>query len=156
MKRIIICRHAWSGSPEKWRGSDINRPLDERGEKEADWLAKELMKYAPEHLASSQYLRCWQTLLPLSIRLGVPIVKLAGLNVGKSGKQIVNNILDEIEDGTYVLCTHGDVGPKILSQLGKDEDKNEKGSYWVVTVKKDGNDYKYVEPPEFKEDKKRV
>lgn len=156
MKRIIIVRHAWSGDPDKWKGDDKVRPLDERGEKEADWLAKEIVKYAPEHLASSQYLRCWQTLLPLALRIRVPVVGLAGLNVGKDGKQIVNNILDSVEDGTWVLCTHGDVGPKILSQLGKDDDSNEKGSYWVVTIKKDGNDYKYVEPPEFKKDEKRL
>lgn len=152
MKRLIIVRHAWAGDPDKWRGSDINRPLDERGEKEADWLAKELVKYMPDTLVSSEYLRCWQTLMPLSMRTRLMIFKFSGLNVGKDGKDILKLIKP---DTTTVVCTHGDVGPKILSLLGKDEDKNEKGSYWLVTIKDDGTDYKYVEPPEYKEDKKR-
>jgi 8-oxo-dGTP diphosphatase len=123
---IYVVRHAHALPRDGWTGSDQDRPLTDRGVKEAEALVARFdiapagapsqkrstraREPRPTLLMSSGAKRCLATLQPLAAACGLPIVIEDFLSEGSDG----NGLLVQFKDlaavgGVPVLCTHGDV-----------------------------------------------
>jgi 8-oxo-dGTP diphosphatase len=103
---IVLVRHGWAGSSERWQGDDRRRPLDERGHAQALALPDLLAAYPAQRIVSSPYLRCVQTVEPLATLRGLavePADELGEDRQDADGLEFVRSLL-----GTdAIVCTHG-------------------------------------------------
>ncbi len=90
-----------------------------------------------EHILSSPYVRCMETVVPLAAHHGLAIEPTDALEEGASLDGVLA-LMKEHADTGAVLCTHGDIIPLVLeraaangSSLGHDP-QCEKGSIWVL------------------------
>ena len=112
---IYFVRHAKAGSRSAWIGDDRDRPLVDNGWEQARELATRLSVLNPSVLWSSPYLRCQQTLQPLSELCGLDVVVDSRLEE-ESPLEKSLAILDDAPDNA-VLCSHGDVIPDAVNGL---------------------------------------
>ena len=122
---LMLVRHAWAGDREAWPHDDALRPLDARGRAQAEALIGSLAPLRPVRLLTSPYLRCVQTLAPLSDALGLPLELSDALAEGSGGA--VLSVVPGLAPGT-VLCTHGD----IVELLAGPGSPKKKGSVWLL------------------------
>ncbi|HEX9416348.1 MAG TPA: phosphoglycerate mutase family protein [Gaiellaceae bacterium] len=116
---VLLVRHARAGKRSKWEGDDRLRPLDKRGRKQAEGLVSLLAEYPIDRIASSPYLRCTQTVDPLAASRGLAVEERDELAEG-SKRADVQRLLEELDAGCVVLCTHGDVVDELAgSELPK-------------------------------------
>jgi 8-oxo-dGTP diphosphatase len=133
---IYLVRHAKAGERRTWDGDDEARPLSAAGWKQAERLAKRLAGKRPGTLVSSPYVRCVQTLEPLSRLLDVDI-DVDGRLAEDEPFEPVLELLADCADGT-VLCSHGDVIPAVVHALARRKMKVltepdwRKASVWVL------------------------
>jgi phosphohistidine phosphatase SixA len=142
---VLLVRHGHAGTKRHWRGDDSVRPLDEQGFAEAAALARSLAPFVPARIISSPFLRCVQTVTPLSESLGVRIERSQSLvpEAGAAATLLAREVsVDGDGAGAVVLCTHGEVihdmqtrlahdGPAGFSGFGP-ASLREKGSVWVL------------------------
>lgn len=139
---LYLVRHAKAGERRIWEHSDVDRPLSAKGWKQAALLAGKLAKAQPTELRSSPYVRCVQTLEPLSERLELPIVTDPRLAEYGDFEPVLE-LLTEVPDRA-VLCSHGDVIPATIDALvrrGVDLASRpdwRKASTWVLKRNKRG------------------
>lgn len=114
---IHLVRHAHAGSRHRWEGDDEQRPLTDKGQRQADAIAEALAPaMAPTVLWSSHFLRCRQTLAPLAGRLGLDVVDQPLLVEGQAGPPALEALLAEADAGRIVAASsHGDVIPEIIA-----------------------------------------
>ena len=136
---VLLVRHGRAGDRDEWTGDDRLRPLDKRGRRQADAMVAPLAGYALSRLVSSPYIRCVQTLEPLSARLGLPVEHDPAIAEGVP-VQKARGLIDRLGPGPVVLCTHGDV---VEALVGEGEPKK-KGSTWFL-VRRNGR----VEPARY-------
>ena len=137
---VLLVRHARAGRRDRWKGDDRLRPLSKRGEVQAralpDLLA-EWLRPGPPRLFSSPWVRCIETLAPLSSRVQVPVEPEDALGE-EMGDKAAEMLPGWLSRRTTVLCTHGDVVDRVLWRLqhgGVDlgrEPQAPKGSVWVL------------------------
>ncbi len=153
MGKLYVVRHADAGDRSAWAGPDRERPLSERGARQAAGLADQLEDEGVRRLLASPFTRCVQTLEPLGARLGVAVEQDARLAEG-AGARSVLALADELGDGRTVVCSHGDVIPDLLDALVadgirlRDELRWQKASTWVLH--REGGRFtkgRYVPPP---------
>ena len=106
----ILLRHASAGDRHFWDGDDRERPLDEKGRRQAEALVAPLLEQGARRVVSSPYVRCVETVEPLAAALGVAVEKDERLAEG-AGRAALELL---VEDGV-VACTHGDVIFAVLS-----------------------------------------
>ena len=121
MKAVILIRHASAGHRERWSGDDRERPLDERGWRQAEAFVHSLAGYEIERILSSSLVRCVQTVEPLARELGIEIEKRGELTEGATREEALA-LVDEVRGAGVALCTHGDV---VLELLGTELKKGE-------------------------------
>lgn len=109
MTTIHLVRHAKAKNRLEWTEPDELRPLTKRGRREADAIAARLLGDPPDRLVSSPYLRCVQTLGPLSAALDVPVETVGELAEGAAGERALELLLAFARTGSVACCTHGDV-----------------------------------------------
>lgn len=63
---LVLLRHASAGSRETWVGDDRERPLDDRGVRQARDLVALLADLPLTRIVTSPYRRCVQTVEPLA------------------------------------------------------------------------------------------
>lgn len=131
MKPLVLIRHGSAGDREAWTGNDRERPLDERGRRQAERLVSALAPYDIERVLSSPALRCVQTVEPLASHLGVEIESRRELMEGASREEALA-LVDELVGSAAALCTHGDV---VFELLG---DGLKKGAAAVLEPHDDG------------------
>ena len=68
---VLLVRHASAGSRSKWNGDDRMRPLDETGEEQAEELVRLLSRFEVEEIHAADFVRCVETVRPLSESIGV-------------------------------------------------------------------------------------
>jgi len=154
---VYVVRHAHAHPREGWTGRDEDRPLTDRGVKEAQALADHFdtgaqgalsrksgartLEPRPTLLLSSSAKRCMDTLRPLASACGLPVGDAEFLLEGSD----VAGVLAKAEElaacgGVPVLCTHGDVIWGIVERLEKSGAylpgpvDVKKGSVWVLEV----------------------
>jgi len=153
---LYLIRHAKAGHRQRWEGSDMIRPLTRSGRLQAEALV-ELFGDAPfTRLLSSPYVRCRQTLEPLSRERGLPVEDADELEEGVGVTETFRLLSTLAGDGggPVALSTHGDVVENVLDRLGAHSVELdgpvafEKGSTWVLDVA-DGEvrRARYVPPP---------
>lgn len=112
---IYLVRHAKAGSRSTWTSDDRERPLVDSGWQQAHALSSRLACLNPSVLWSSPYLRCHQTLQPLSELCGLDVVIDSRLEE-ESPLEKSLAVLDDAPDNA-VLCSHGDVIPDAVNGL---------------------------------------
>ncbi|MEX0790610.1 MAG: NUDIX hydrolase [Actinomycetota bacterium] len=140
----LLVRHGTAGNRKDWEGDDRLRPLDEKGRRQALALADSLIHYPVEHVYSSPFVRCTQTVEPLAQRLGLPVVEVDQLAEGATIEE-VEGLIDGLGGGLAILCTHGDVMEQIVGTAAP----NRKGGFWLVRKEDKGvAPIRYVPPPD--------
>jgi broad specificity phosphatase PhoE len=124
---LLVVRHARAGKRRDWSGDGQERPLDERGRRQAAGLVGLLASYPLDRLVSSGYLRCTQTFEPLAGVRGLPIETRTELEEGALAAESLA-LLTELGDRA-ALCTHGDVLENLFGEDGQ------KGSTRVVELR---------------------
>jgi 8-oxo-dGTP diphosphatase len=155
---LTLVRHAHAGDKSHWKESDATRPLSDRGWQQAAGLAQNLSGVPEPRLISSPYLRCQQTLLPLSTLLGRPIEQCDLLAPGADPVQLADLLGDPALDGA-VLCTHGETLADLMLHCRDRltlEDRagetiparggTEKGAAWIIVTDDTGMHAHYLRP----------
>jgi len=143
---VLLVRHGHAGTKRQWRGDDSARPLDGQGFAEAAALARSLAPFVPARIISSPFLRCVQTVTPLSESLGIVIEQSQSLvpEAGAAATLLAREVSID-GPGAVVLCTHGEVIHDMQTRLAHDgptefagladfapASLREKGSVWVL------------------------
>jgi 8-oxo-(d)GTP phosphatase len=123
---LLVVRHARAGNARDWEGDDRLRPLDTKGRREAAGLPSILARFEIDRISSGTYLRCIQTVEPLSEELGLAIEERSGLDEGSSREESLAVLREFGNDA--VLCTQGDVLENLFGEAGQ------KGSTRVVEL----------------------
>lgn len=148
--RLHLIRHAHAGQ-RLHGGRDRYRPLSQQGRERAAGLVALFDGVAVDSLLSSPATRCLQTLESLSLTLGLAIHEEPILAEGADTRRTLD-VLAALEGEQVVACSHGDVIPALLEQLGAmgvplAGRGCELGSVWVV--ERDGGRWtgaRYVNP----------
>lgn len=118
---IIALRHAKALSRSDWSGPDAQRPLSDRGQKQAQALSGALQSFGVRRIVSSDAVRCVQTVSPLAQALGrVPrFTELVSQDAWEDGKSDVRSVVGKRVRSrkAAVICSHGPVLPDILNEL---------------------------------------
>ena len=146
MPPLLLVRHARAGA----RGSgpsDLERPLDERGRRQAASLPALLLPVlavaagdgdARPLVASSPARRCIDTVAPLAAALGTEVTVDAALTEGADVRTLHERIASLT--APTVWSSHGDVIPELLAMLARrgldlgPDPSCRKGSTWVLDV----------------------
>jgi 8-oxo-dGTP diphosphatase len=151
---LYLVRHAKAGDREDWQGDDRLRPLSKPGHRQAEALVDVFKDLPVDHIVSSPYLRCVQTVEPLAAQRGLPIETTDALAEG-AGIRPVFELMKRFHDQSPVLCSHGDVVQEFVERLAadgvirpSDTDKLAKGSTWVIDHTNGKiTGARYLEPP---------
>lgn len=144
---VVVLRHAAAGDKSRWRDLDEQRPLDERGRRDARLLARLLGVFGPARLHSSLTVRCLGTLLPYALETGAePVTELA-FTVGRtSAERACARLVELVEstDGPLVVCTHGEIAPDLVVELCRrygekvpEDPSLRKAGFWVAHLSDD-------------------
>jgi 8-oxo-dGTP pyrophosphatase MutT (NUDIX family)/phosphohistidine phosphatase SixA len=137
---VLLLRHSSAGSRSKWEGDDALRPLDESGQEQAEELVRLLSRFGVEDIVSVDYVRCTETVRPLSEAIGVPVREDSLLSErGFPGREedaveLVRNL--GRPGGAVVVCSQAGVIPDLVARLAADDEVELNGS--EVSVKKGG------------------
>ena len=134
--RLYLIRHAHAGQRLPG-GRDRYRPLSSEGRDRADALAELFTGVAVDRLLASPATRCLQTVESLSRVTGIPIDEEPGLFEGADTARTLADLEELDGQGQVVACSHGDVIPGLLEQLGRSGVPLtgrgcELGSVWIV------------------------
>jgi phosphohistidine phosphatase SixA len=156
-----LVRHAHAGDKKLWAGPETERPLSLRGQQQAVGIASNLESMPVTRLISSPYLRCVQSLRPLSTRLGSPIQISDAL--GPDGTVAgLDRLLDDPQIEGAVICTHGEQLKALLKRWehhatllvpdspygASGQHSTEKGAAWIVETDPPGHTIYYLRPVE--------
>ena len=103
---LLLVRHASAGDRDDWAGDDRERPLDERGRKQAEGLVERLQPYPIEQILSSPARRCVETVEPLARARGLEIElrpELGEERQAADGVELVRSFAGR----DVVICGHG-------------------------------------------------
>ena len=119
--------------------TDIKRPLDVEGLRQADAISEALAGCGVETVVSSPATRCRQTVAPLARWLGVPVEINGRLWEEQDPRATLALVRRFAGAGSpAVVCSHGAIIPTVLQALAADgvdiDDKTAaKGSVWTFT-----------------------
>lgn len=103
---LLLVRHASAGDREEWDGDDRERPLDERGLRQAEELVERLRPYPIEAILSSPARRCVDTVGPIARARGLEIQRRPELSEElqqTDGIAVVRSVAGR----DVVVCGHG-------------------------------------------------
>jgi 8-oxo-(d)GTP phosphatase len=124
--KVYLVRHASAGKRSEWQGDDRLRPIDSRGEQQAQSLVDELRDASFERIVSSPYVRCVQTVESLAAARGLELEADDALAEG-AGADAALELFHRI-GADLVACVHGDVLEELLGE------KKPKGSTTVLEL----------------------
>ena len=142
---LYLVRHASAGMRSGWSGPDLQRPLDARGQAQADDIRAALASRPIGRIISSRAVRCAQTVAPLAAAVGVEVEPAdeatEGAGYDRAFELVVGLIGTEGDSGDSVVCSHGDLIPAVLWRLREagladrfESQKCAKGSIWDLEV----------------------
>lgn len=145
LRTLLLVRHARAGQQDGFDGPDAERPLDERGQRQASRLVAELGPFRPVGLHSSPLVRCRQTIAPLARSRKLRIVDEPVLTEAEyqhdpasPRRRITELALTSTDPGAIVVCSQGGVIPGVvkslasLSRLALPTATTTKGAYWLL------------------------
>ena len=137
MRTFYVIRHAKAGSRGNWTGDDRLRPLSKKGQKQAEDLLGQFESCPVKSIFSSPYLRCMQTVEPLSRARKVQVKSTIELAEGH-GLDGLNEFLGNSRLDHAVLSTHGDIVWELVEELVSrhviraGDGGFDKGSTWIL------------------------
>ena len=151
---IYLVRHAKAGERAAWDHDDELRPLSGRGQRQARGLLDVLRDAPFERLLSSPYVRCLESLAPLSCVRGLAIEPVDALAEGASLEDALTLVRKHLHHGA-VMCSHGDVIPMLLEHFARNgvdlgpDPQCPKGCTWMLESDATGEirHASYVPPP---------
>lgn len=120
--RATLVRHADAGHRSEFDGVDVERPLSDRGLRQADRLVPLLSTFAPTRVVSAPALRCVQTVEPLAKANGLAVepAPMFGEEYFSADPQAaterLRSDLASIDDVT-VIASQGGVVPALIASL---------------------------------------
>jgi 8-oxo-dGTP diphosphatase len=138
--RLIVVRHGQAGRKAQWVGDDALRPLGPKGRQQAQDLIKSLGRQQVTRIVSSPYLRCLQTVEPLSrkFKVAVEVDPSLAPDAGVAAAAALE-VLVSTSRHTVVLCTHREVLVELLPLLARRFDirlghrlPGAKGGQWIL------------------------
>ncbi len=148
---VFLVRHAKSKNRERWEDDDALRPLTRAGRAQAEALVGVLKTFSLQHVYSSPFLRCVQTIEPLARARTLSIETTPALAEG-AGLEAAMDLMRQHDDSVY--CTHGDIVVEMLDQLiadgvidGSRAGMAAKGSTWIGTLRNGRIDRALYLPP---------
>lgn len=149
-----LLRHGAAGSRFDWEGDDFNRPLTEKGHRQAAVVAERLATRGVDRIVSSPYVRCRQTVQPLADLTELPVDVVPELSEAGDPKAALR-YLETLVGYEVVVSSHGDIIPAVLDRLVRRGMSLEspfdcrKASTWEVSVEAGTfTKARYVPPPE--------
>ena len=151
---LYLVRHGRAGRRDRWDLPDELRPLSEKGRAEARALVDALRDHPVDHVRSSRYVRCLQTVEPLAAARGLDVEHDDALAEETTPEDVVS-LVKAVAATNTVLCTHGNVVPWVLDHLRRNgvhfastPHVWEKGSTWVLdTDRGEVVGARYLPPP---------
>ncbi|MGH3365619.1 MAG: NUDIX hydrolase [Nocardioidaceae bacterium] len=139
----LLVRHGSAGDRGSFPGDDRDRPLDERGQRQAETLQHLLALYHIDRVVSADVLRCLDTVAPYACtrRVGIetePLVSEAGF---VNDRTAAVDRLVQILGGSRptVVCSQGKAIPGLLAGACRtlrgptlNDTSVRKGGFWVV------------------------
>ncbi|WP_350258416.1 NUDIX hydrolase [Scrofimicrobium sp. R131] len=116
---VILLRHAKARSRKKWEGSEADRPLTRLGGMQALDLPPLLSAFGANHLISSPWLRCRQTVGPYAELTRLPIHTDDVLTEDadpRGATELMRSLLAE-RTGVHVVSLHRPGLPALLQPL---------------------------------------
>ncbi len=153
---LYLLRHAQAGSRATWDGTDdTRRPLTSQGRRQAADLVGLLVDLPIDRVLSSPYLRCVETVAPLTARLGMPLEITEALAEGPEDDALA--LVRSLGSANVLMCSHGDIIPALLDtfrrvdrlDLGTDP-RCQKGSVWMLEPGPVFDKAVYLPPPKNK------
>jgi len=112
---VYLVRHARAGHRETWDGEDDTlRPLDERGQRQAEGLVAQLAERDFSRILSSPYVRCLQSVEPLAEARGLQVGAVEALAEG-AGEAAALELFRGL-DAPAVASVHGDLAQMLLGE----------------------------------------
>ncbi|RKS75507.1 phosphohistidine phosphatase SixA [Motilibacter peucedani] len=155
---FVLARHAHAGDKSAWSSDDSLRPLTRKGREQAAGLAHELGDWPLRRLLTSPYVRCRETLAPLSQRLGLAVESSDLLLPGADPDVLAGFLLDPAQEGTLV-CAHGETLHALLARWDRtgevavppgrvpgEPPVTKKGACWLVQDTGSGLTAHYLRP----------
>ena len=138
---IYLVRHAHAGRRSHWAGPDSERPLSDKGRRQADALTDRLADARIEQVLSSASARCQETVAGLAEQRGVEVEVHPALTEGASARDTIALLRGLAAGGVgAALSSHGDVIPAALDALAGDglelDSSRElpKGTFYALAV----------------------
>ena len=136
---VYLIRHAHAGSRSGWDGDDSRRPLSPKGRHQTEGLTTWLQDESIDRVLSSPSTRCVQTVDPIAVSHGLITETDPALAEG-AGVDGCLELVRGAADQTLVLCSHGDLIPKVIRRLSAEgmrtsgPNLSQKGSAWLLVV----------------------
>lgn len=128
---VYLVRHARAGHRESWAGEDDRlRPLDERGQRQAEGLVAQLAERDFSRILSSPYVRCMRSVEPLAEARAITVEAADELAEG-AGEAAALELFRTLDEPA-VACVHGDLAAALLGENLK------KGATAMLDVFADG------------------
>lgn len=104
---IYLLRHAHAGNPHEWSGDDSQRPLSQKGRRQADRLGQFLAEraFAPDSIISSPRLRARQTADMVADAIGIAVSEDERL-AGPLDLDLLAAIIDSAGGDRILLVGH--------------------------------------------------
>jgi len=112
-ERLLLVRHASAGERKSWQGDDRLRPLDARGERQAERLVEVLAGHRVARILSSPYVRCVQTVEPLARVRGLAVERREELAEG-AGLGAFFSLGDALR--AAAVSVHGDLVEELFGE----------------------------------------
>lgn len=103
---LLLVRHASAGDRIAWEGDDRERPLDERGHRDASRLVALLAQFDVEAILTSPYRRCVETVRPLAAARQLELDVREELGEERQWEEGVE-LVRSLAARNIVVCGHG-------------------------------------------------
>lgn len=132
---LYVVRHAKAGSRSDWRGDDDDRPISDKGERQAVRLAEHLGLADVRRIVSSPSLRCVQTVVPMADAFARPLERDEVLREDADPRTALAFAAGL--PGPSVVCTHGNIVQDLVLAAAAVRPLAgsyawKKGSTWIV------------------------
>lgn len=142
---LVVVRHASAGRRSVWKGDDSDRPLDKRGQRQAEALPALLCAYRPVQVITANVERCRQTVRPTVLAARLPLAEeplFSEDGFRAEPEAAVSRLVALAGAGApTVVCSQGKSIPGLLDGLCSELDGKlrgdpaiRKGGAWLVHV----------------------
>lgn len=140
---LLVVRHAHALDRSDWDGPDQQRPLSDKGFRQAAALDTSLDPQGITRVVSSPAIRCRQTIEPLAAKSSVDVEEDDSLQEGEPGADALQRwsvVAAAMPAEDVVVCSHGDVIEGVIDELARrgvdvgPKPRFQKGSTWVIDV----------------------